>query len=86
MPLTDTRIRTAKPREKPYKLTDGAGLYIEVRPNRSKLWRYRYRILGKENVFAIGAYPEVSIKAAREERDTARKLVRDGIHPSHQRK
>ena len=86
MPLTDTQIRAAKPRQRPYKLTDGAGLYIEVRPTGSKLWRYRYRILGKENVFAIGAYSGVTIKAARDERDKARKLVREGIHPSHHRK
>ena len=86
MPLKDTQIRNAKPRERPYKLTDGAGLYIEIKPTGSKLWRFRYRILGKENVFAIGAYPEVTIKAARVERDMARKLVRESVHPSHQRK
>lgn len=86
MPLTDTQIRASKPRERPYKLTDGAGLYIEVKPTGSKLWRYRYRILGKENVFAIGAYPEVAIKKARKRLEKARALVKESIHPSHNRK
>lgn len=54
--LTDTRIRNAKPKEKPYKLTDAKGLYLEIKPTGSKLWRYRYRIAGKENVFAAGEY------------------------------
>jgi hypothetical protein len=56
MALTDTKIRSAKPREKPVKLTDGGGLYLEVRLSGSKLWRYRYRIAGRENVYAVGEY------------------------------
>lgn len=85
MPLTDVKIRQAKPGAVPLKLTDGAGLYLEVKPSGSKLWRYRYRLAGKENVFAIGAYPEVSLSEARAERDAARELVRAGRHPSHVR-
>lgn len=85
MPLTDVKIRQAKPGAVPLKLTDGAGLYLEVKPSGSRLWRYRYRLAGKENVFAIGAYPEVSLSEARAERDTARELVRAGRHPSHVR-
>jgi integrase len=54
--LTDTRIRAAKPKGAPYKLTDAKGLYLEIKPTGSKLWRYRYRIEGKENVFAAGEY------------------------------
>lgn len=84
--LTDTKIRNAKPKEKPYKLTDSNGLYLEVRPNGSKLWRYRYRIGGKENLFAVGDYPAMSLTEARGERESARKLVKQGIHPSHQRR
>ena len=84
--LTDTQLRNAKPKEKPYKLTDGNGLYLEVRPNGSKLWRYRYRISGKENLFAVGDYPAMSLTEARGEREAARKLVKQGIHPSHQRR
>ena len=86
MPLADTRIRSLKPSDKPYRLTDGGGLGLEVRPTGGRLWRYRYRLAGKENVFAIGAYPEVSLKEARNARDDARKLVKKGIHPAHQRK
>ena len=58
MSLTDTQIRNAKAGEKPIKLTDGGGLYLEVRPSGAKLWRYRYRIAGKENVFAAGEYAQ----------------------------
>lgn len=66
MPLSDTRIRNAKARAEPYKLTDAKGLYVEVRPTGAKLWRYRYRIGGKENVYALGEYakaPEVETPA-----------------------
>jgi len=85
VPLTDTRIRTAKPATKPYKLTDSAGLHVEVRPSGAKLWRYRYRIAGKENLFALGEYPALGLADARTERDKARKLVKQGIHPAHNR-
>jgi hypothetical protein len=84
--LTDREIRNAKPRRKPYKLTDGRGLYLEVRPTGARLWRYRYRIGAKENVFAIGAYPDVPLASAREALQDARRLVREGTHPAHQRK
>ena len=91
--LTDTEIRKAKyknknqPNEWPsvYKLSDQGGLYIEIRPSGSKLWRYRYRIEGKEAIFAIGAYPEISLERAREVHKGARQLVKQGIHPSHAR-
>lgn len=86
MPLTDTRIRNAKSSEKPYKLTDGGGLYLEVRPNGSKLWRLRYRLAGKENIYAIGPYPDTGLGTAREERTAAKKLIKKGINPSHHRK
>lgn len=85
MPLTDVKIRQAKPGASPIKMADGAGLHLEVRPNGSKLWRYRYRLDGKENTFAIGAYPDVSLADARAERDVAREHVRAGRHPSHVR-
>ncbi|MDN7182593.1 integrase arm-type DNA-binding domain-containing protein [Caballeronia sp. SEWSISQ10-4 2] len=83
MPLTDVKIRQAKASTKPIKITDANGLYIEVKPNGSKLWRYRHELNGKENVFAVGEYPEVSLKAVRAARDSARALVKKGIHPSH---
>ena len=83
--LNDTQIRKAKPSEKPYKLTDSNGLYIVINPNGSKLWRYRFRLDGKESVFAIGAYPDVSLAEAREKRKEARLLVQQGINPAKDR-
>ncbi len=85
MPLTDAKVRTAKPSPKPMKMADGGGLYLEVRPSGAKLWRYRYRLADKENVFAIGEYPEVSLAGARVEHEKARALVKQGVHPSHNR-
>lgn len=85
MPLTDVKIRQAKADSKPIKITDANGLYIEVRPTGSKLWRYRYKIAAKENVFALGEYPEISLQDARKARDEARSLVKKGIHPAHAR-
>lgn len=85
MPLTDVKIRQSKATDKVLKLTDGNGLYLEVKPNGSKLWRYRYKIAGKENLFAIGEYPAISLQDARNARDDARELVKQGIHPSHAR-
>lgn len=85
MSLTDVKIRQSKATEKVRKLTDGHGLYLEVKPNGSKLWRYRYKIAGKENLFAVGEYPAVSLQDARKARDDARELVKQGIHPSHAR-
>lgn len=84
--LTDTKIRQTKPAEKPIKLTDSHGLYLLIKPNGSKLWHYRYRIDGKENIFSIGSYPEVSLAEARQTRDEAKKLVKQQIHPARQRK
>lgn len=92
MALTDAKIRNAKPGENPYKLPDAGWLYLEVRPSGAKLWRFRYRIGGKENVFAIGEYfadkraGHVSLEDARRERDEARVLVKQGVHPAHQRR
>ena len=84
--LTDSDCRGAKPRDKVYKLTDSHGLHLEVKPNKVRAWRYRYRIGGKENLFAIGNYPDISLKEARKLRDAARLLVVKGIHPARQRR
>jgi integrase len=86
MALTDTRIRALKASGETGKYADGKGLYLEVRPTGALLWRYRYRIGGKENVFAIGEYPEITLREAREQRADARKLVKQGVHPAHHRK
>jgi len=85
MPLSNIAIKKAKPKKRPYKLSDFGGLYLLIKPNGSKLWRWKYRIDGKENVYSIGDYPTVSLLDAREERDNARMLVKQGIHPAHDR-
>lgn len=85
MALTDVRIRQAKPAEKTNKLSDGNRLYLYVMPSGLKLWRYRYRIDGRENLFALGEYPAMSLSDARQARDRAKELVKQGIHPAHER-
>jgi len=77
--LSDTRIRAAKPMERPYKLFDERGLYLLVTPTGNRLWRLRYRMGALEKLLALGAYPDVPLKRAREKRDEARKLIADGI-------
>lgn len=86
MPLTDTSIRNAKPRPKPYKLADGKGLFLQVTPNGGKWWRLKYRFDGKEQLLSCGVYPDTSLAKAREKCDAARKLLADGINPSEHRK
>lgn len=84
--LTDTRAKNAKPAEKSYKVYDGGGLYLFVTPNGSKSWRYKYRLHGREYVFALGLYPDLGVKDARTEHAKARDLVEQGVHPLHARK
>lgn len=86
MPLTDTAIRNAKPGEKPVKLFDERGLYLEISPTGSKWWRLKYRFDGKEKRLSLGVYPDVSLKNARDRREAARKLLAGGIDPSENRK
>ena len=86
MALTDTAIRNTKASGKPYKLFDGDGLFLLVKPNGSRLWRLKYRIDGREKLLSVGTYPEVPLKTARERRDDARRLVAGGIDPSAKRK
>ena len=83
--LTETAIRSAKPRERPYKLFDERGLYLLMAPTGGRLWRFRYRHGGKEKLLALGAYPDVPLRRAREKRDEARRLVADGIDPNVKR-
>lgn len=84
--LTDTAIRAAKPGEKPLRLFDGAGLYIEIAPSGGKWWRFKYRFLGREKRLSLGVYPEVGLKAARDRRDEVRRLLADGVDPSQNRR
>ena len=81
MKLTDTAIKKTKPKDKPYKMADGAGLYLEVMPNGSKYWRMKYRFNGKEKRLAFGIYPEISLADARERREQARKVLANGSDP-----
>lgn len=84
--LTDTKVRTAKPAEKPYKLQDGQGLYLDVRPSGAKIWRYRYwKADGKDGLYTVGEYPGVSLSDARKEREWARQQVKDGRNPTQVR-
>jgi integrase len=94
MPLIDIAIRNAKPgitpagksTGKPYKMGDGRGLYLQVTSSGGKLWRFKYRFGGKEKLLALGGYPDVSLKDARERRDEARKLLANGIDPGMNRR
>lgn len=82
MPLSDLKVRNAKPASKPYKLTDERGLYLLVQPSGSKLWRFNYRFLGKQKTAALGVYPDVLLGKAREKLRAARSLLADGIDPA----
>lgn len=86
MPLTDTKARNAKSKDKPYKLYDVDGLFLLVSPSGGKWWRFKYRFGGKEKLISLGTYPEVGLAKARTKRDRAREQVADGIDPSKVRK
>jgi len=87
MKLTDTAIRKAKPpTDKPYRMFDGRGLYIEVPLTGHKRWRFKYRVEGKERLLALGTYPDVSLADARERHAAARKLLASGVDPGEHRK
>ena len=97
MPLTDVAIRALKPKERAYRVFDGGGLYLEVAPSGSRLWRLKYRFLGKEKRLAFGAYPDVPlagrkdpatgewIAGARDRREEARRLLASGVDPGAQK-
>ncbi|WP_170359532.1 tyrosine-type recombinase/integrase [Ruegeria arenilitoris] len=80
--LSDAKIRALKPKDKPFKTADFDGLFLLTKPNGSKLWRFKYRWLGKEKLLALGKYPDVSLKQARAKRDEARSLLADNQDPS----
>ncbi|NDP49279.1 MAG: tyrosine-type recombinase/integrase [Sulfuriferula multivorans] len=84
--LTTLKVKTAKPQERAYKLADSGGLYLFVQPNGSKLWRYKFRINGKEGKRALGAFPEVGLAEARSLHANARQLVAQGINPAQARR
>ncbi len=82
MPLTDIQIRKAQSKDKPYKLADGGGLYIEIATSGGKLWRMKYRYAGKEKRLSFGSYPIVSLADARQSRDDAKRLLANNTDPS----
>lgn len=84
--LTATEVKQAKPGKKLQKLTDGGGLYLQVHPNGSRYWRYDYRFAGKRKTLALGVYPDVSLKDAREQHQEARRALAQGTDPGEQRK
>ncbi|MEJ5976726.1 integrase arm-type DNA-binding domain-containing protein [Novosphingobium sp. PS1R-30] len=87
MSLTDTAIRTLKPREKPYKAADEKGLYLLVTPAGGRLWKLKFRTLaGTEKKLSLGTYPEISLREARGRRDEARKQLANGIDPAEQKR
>lgn len=86
MALTDIAIRGTKPRQKPFKIYDRDGLFLLVNPGGSKLWRWRYRVNGKEKLMALGEYPFVSLGHARELHFEARRQLAAGADPMAERK
>lgn len=84
--LSARKVETAQPRPKVYQLRDGGSLFLRVQPNGSKLWWYRYRLGGAEQVYSIGVYPKVTLEAARAERDRAKALVKKGLDPIVEKK
>lgn len=86
MPILVQEIRRLRPKNVSFRKTDSKGLYLEVFPNGSKLWRYKFRIAGREKRMALGAWPDISLADARKRRDVARLKVLDGIDPTLERK
>lgn len=81
MKLNARQVDTAKPKDKPYKLADGGGLYLLIKPNGGKYWRLKYRVAGKEKLLALGVYPEVTLADARAKREEAKRGIAGGIDP-----
>jgi integrase len=84
--LFATTVTNAKPKDRDYKLSDGAGLYLLVKANGAKLWRLNYAYLGKQRTLSFGAWPDVGLVDARSQRDDARRLIAAGLDPSHEAK
>ena len=84
--LSDTQIRTTKPGDRPVRLYDERGLYLEITTNGGRWWRFKYRFAGKEKLLSMGTYPDSPLKAARERRDRARALLEEGVDPSEARR
>ena len=85
MKLTARQVDTSKPKDKPYKLSDGGGLYLLVNPNGSRYWRLKYRIAGKEKLLALGVYPDITLAEARQKRADAKKVLAAGGEPGQEK-
>lgn len=86
LPLTDIGCKSAKPKDKPYKIFDGGGLYLQIEPTGSKLWRLKYIFQGKPGLMSFGAYPSVSMTEARAKRTEAKQRIKEGIDPAQDRR
>lgn len=86
LPLTETQVKSAKPKGADYKFSDGGGLYLLVTTAAGKLWRLKYRFAGKEKLLAVGTYPDVSLAEARKRRDQARQLLANNVDPGEMKK
>lgn len=86
MSLTDTEIKRAKPRDKSYRLSDSGGMYLWITPSGGRLWRWAYLHERKEKLMSLGKYPDVSLAGAREQHNSARRLLASGADPMAQRK
>jgi integrase len=80
--LADHQCRNARPKDRPYKLMDGAGLFLYVTPAGGRHWRLAFRFEGRPQTLTFGPYPEVGLAAARSKRDEARAVLRDGRNPA----
>ena len=85
MKLTARQVDTSRPKDKPYKLSDGGGLYLLVNPNGSRYWRLKYRIAGKEKLLALGVYPDITLAVARQKRADAKKVLAAGGDPGQEK-
>lgn len=86
MPLSNTKLASIRPKDKPLRVTDEKGLFLLVNPNGSMYWRIRYRLAGREKSLSLGVYPDVGLKEARAERDVIRDMLAKGMDPSACRK
>jgi Arm DNA-binding domain/Phage integrase central domain len=86
MALTDTHVRNAKPRGQTYKLSDGGGMYLLVRPDGARYWRLDYRFVGKRRTLALGVYPTTTLAVARARREDARALLAQCTDPNEAKK
>ena len=84
--LTALDVKNAKPKDQPYKITDGRGLFLHVSPKGTKTFRYRFSISGKESTYVLGEYPLLTLEKARFKLAEAREMVRAGINPGEERR